>query len=166
MRHPTRRLLTTATLLSLTLLTGCGSAPLQEDSLRTSQELFTVAAESPDIYRYASSNMRQAQRYLRQAQELLADGGSQDELEHLTFLARKHVAIAEARLRRGLNEAKIERADQRREALVLASERREVAVTQERLAEMRAKLANSEQRAQALAQKLLELGVSEPGAHP
>jgi hypothetical protein len=151
------------TLLVATLLSGCGSTPLSEDSLHTSEELFAMANETPEIYRYASSNMRQAHRYLQSAAELADEGGSQDELEHLTFLARQHVAIAEARLRRGLTEAKINNADQRRETLVLASEQRQAAAAEEQLSEMRAKLVTSERRAQALAEKLREMGVSDEG---
>lgn len=163
--------LAVAGILGTALVTACGSAPLRDDSLGTSRELFAVASETPEIYRYASSDMRQANRYLQQAQEMLEEGGSQDELEHLTFLARKHVAVAEARMRRGLIDEKILRADQRRETLVLSSEKREAAAAveraaeaEDRVAEMGAKLATSERRAQALAEKLVELGVSEPAS--
>jgi hypothetical protein len=154
--------------VAVTLVCACATIPLETAALDDSRERYEAASDSPRIFDYAASSMHQAQHHLRRAEQLLEDAASQDELDHHSFLARQYVAIAEARLRRGLAQEDIERAEQRRQALVLEHQKREAAAAAQRadavedeLSDTRMQLRMSERRAKSLAERLVEMGVTD-----
>ena len=155
-------------ILTFMLLSACaGTSERESAALGQARDVYATAAEQSDIFEYADSSMRQAERHLQKAEELLKQTGNQTAVDHHAFLARQHVAIAEARLRRGSAQQDIERLEERRQALMLAARQREATLAARRaeavegeLADTRMQLRMAEQRAKALAERLLELGVT------
>jgi ribosome-binding protein aMBF1 (putative translation factor) len=154
--------------IAVTLACACATIPPESVALDDSRERYAAASDSPRIFDFAASSMRQAQHHLRRAEQLLEQAASQDELDHHSFLARQYVAIAEARLRRGLAQEDIEQAAQRRQALVLEYQQREAAAATQRaeavedeLSDARMQLRMSERRARSLAERLVEMGVTD-----
>ena len=154
--------------VALLLSCACTSTGERENiALNEARALFATAAENTDTLRYASSSMRDAEAHLRKAEELLREAGDQAAADHHAFMARQHLAIARARQRRGAAQQDIERYQERRQALMLAARQREATLAARReeamedeLAETRMQLRLAEQRAKAMADRLVELGVT------
>jgi hypothetical protein len=157
---------TLAANLVLLFAVACATAELDRDSVDQARQELSKASEMARIYDYGAGAMRQAERFQHLAESTIQDPDEADLADHYAFLARKHVAIAEARLRRGIAEEEIERAHQRLRALKVAAEQRAAAAehaeaVEEELSDTRMKLRMSERRARALAERLVELGVTD-----
>lgn len=149
------------------LLGACASAPLDAGSIDDARGRYAAVSDTPRIFEFAASSIRQAQQHLEQAEQLYDEDASQEEVDHQSFLARQHLAIAEARLRRALAQQDVEKAEARRRSLLLEAERREAVAAAERaeameseLTDTRMQLRMAEQRAKALADRLVEAGVT------
>lgn len=167
-RIPWRRPGAAGAVLLLMLLGGCASTGEPPPLLDEARSEYEAARDNPRIRDFAARNMDAAERHLRQAREAFEEGEEPDLVEHHAFLAQQHVAIAAARLRRGLTQEEIGRADQNRQALLLEVERRSAAQASQRaalaeaeLVATRAELEDTRQRAQELSEKIAELEVSE-----
>lgn len=154
-------------LVTSVLLGACASAPLEAGSIDDARERYAAVSDTPRIFDFAASSIRQAQQHLMQAEQLYDDDASQEEVDHQSFLARQHLAIAEARLRRALAQQDVEQAEDRRRSLLLEAERREAVAAAERaeameseLTDTRMQLRMAEQRAKALADRLVEAGLT------
>jgi hypothetical protein len=152
---------------AVVLLAACAATQPDTAALDDARALYSTASQTAGIFDYAASSMRQAQHHLRVAEQLLADHAPKDEIDHHSFLSRQHVAIAQARVRRGQAQEDIERGEQRRRTLIAAAERREATAAARRaeaaedeLTDTLMQLRMAERRAKALAERLLELGVT------
>ena len=158
------------------LTAGCAATGEDEiEALQTAQREYAEAQRTPRIDEFASRSMQQAEENLRRAESLAGDNGDLDEIEHYSFLAQRHVEIAEARLNRGLIQQEIETADQRRQELMLQAQRRraeqsrsQATDAEQRAEEAEARLALTEQEleqtqqaAEGLSAELEELKVQE-----
>lgn len=170
-----RAMLAGAVLAAAALLPGCATTGDEIEALQTAQRQYEQAQNTPRIDEFASRNMREAERNLRRAESLAEEGASRDEVAHYAFLAEHHVAIAEARLNRGLMQDEIRNADQRRQQLMLAAQQRQAernraqaTQAQQRADEAEAQLAlreeelqQTQQAARQLAEELDQLKVEQ-----
>lgn len=154
-------------IVTAVLLSACTASPLDPDAVKDAREHYQAAGETPQIFTFAASSMHQALEHLEQAEELLESDASQDEVDHHGFLARQHVAIAEARLRRALAQQDVDQAEERRRMLLLQARQQKAAAAAARveaieseLADTRMQLRMAEERAKALADRLVEAGVT------
>ncbi len=149
----------------LLMLAGCASTP-GSDVLQQAQAEYDAAISHARIYDFGNRNLQEAERHLRRAQELQAESESREIIEHHAFMARQYVAMAEAQLQRGLTREQIAQADQRRRAMLLQAQERQVTAASGRAAEAEAELEESEAelaaaetRAQTLSERVGELEV-------
>lgn len=156
-------------------LAGCASTPQEIPALQSAQAAYQQANSQPRIDDVARRAMQQAERNLQRAQSLVDEGADREEVEHYAFLAHRHVEIAQARLQRALNQDEIASADQRRQELLLAAEKREAARSQaqatvaqqraqqaeQRLESTREELEQTREAARTLAQELDDLKVKQ-----
>jgi len=163
-------------IVAAVLAGGCAATGEDEiEALQTAQREYAEAQRTPRIEEFASGSLRQAEENLRRAESLAEESGDLDEIEHYSFLAQRHVEIAEARLNRGLIQQEIESTDQRRQELMLHAQRRrteqsrgQASEAEQRAEEAEARLALTEQEleqtqqaAQGLAAELEELQVQQ-----
>lgn len=155
-------------LLGVALAGGCASTELDPASVSEARRQLEARAETARLYEFAGSSMRQAEQHLRRAEQILEQGGSQQSLDHHEFMARQQLAIAESRLRRGLTQEQIVSTEQDLLALVQQAERQEAEATARRveevegeLSETQMKLRMAEQRAKAMAKRLVEAGITD-----
>lgn len=168
-RGRSRRVSTAAlTLLGgLLLLSGCAGTPLQSRAVDDARARYLAASENPRIREAAAGSMDRAGQHLAEAERLLRESGRQADVDHHAFLSRQHVAIAEARLRRAGAQQDLQRAEERRRSLLAEARRLEAAAAarradtvEDQLAETRMQLRLAEERARALADRLVEAGVT------
>jgi outer membrane protein OmpA-like peptidoglycan-associated protein len=144
MKRPTPTLL--AATLSLAL-SGCAISPVAERQLAEARAAYRVAADDPNVQRYAQVELRSAANALEDAERMAHEGKESDLVAHNAYLAerRARTALGTAQAREA--EASIAAArEERRRALIEAREREAVAA---REAAQRAEIARREAEARA-----------------
>ncbi len=162
-----RRVLASLGLALAALTAGCATTQ-QIPELQQAESQYQQAQNKDRIQEFASHSMQQAQQSLQKAKSLSDNGGDRDAIKHYAFMTERYVEIADARLQRGLAREQIKTADQRRQSLLLAAEKRESArheskakQAEQKLAQTRQQLEQTQQAADQLAQQVKELKVKQ-----
>jgi outer membrane protein OmpA-like peptidoglycan-associated protein len=136
-RHRSCRVLASVALLvSAVVMAGCaGRSNEALDEARASVER---AQTDPDILAHARDELAEAERSLSRALNAARGGASQDELDHLAYLTKQRVAIADARADERAALAEIDELGREREQLTVDSRDREIRSLQSQLAELQA----------------------------
>ncbi|QDQ27553.1 OmpA family protein [Chitinimonas arctica] len=148
-----RLLLHPLSLCAVLALAACQSTPPRHVGLEDARTAYLLASKDPTIAQKAQLELEKARAALAQADERWAKDHDVKEVDHLAYLARQRVAIAnEAFLRREgearVKEAGVERestrADARAEEARQAKEQAAIATRQASLAEQRADQATAQ----------------------
>lgn len=105
-------------LLIATLVAGCSSLP-QSAFLEEARSNFVVAQGKPDVANYAAVELSAASEALQAANKAQERKEDQEVVDHLGYLARQKVAIAEEIARTKAAEAALSKATAERDALRL-----------------------------------------------
>lgn len=84
-----------STAACLALLAACSSMPAQNATLDQARARLNAAQAQPQIVATAPDELARAREALRRADQALINGDSVDRVNHLAYLARQQVAIAE-----------------------------------------------------------------------
>ncbi len=116
-------------------IAGCASTPDPSPALVEARETYQRAKNNPEVLRYASDQLDEAEQTLQRASAAddLADMNS------LAYVANAQAQTAEAIARQELAEAKIEELAKVRERVQLANREAELASARQELAELQAK---------------------------
>lgn len=101
------------------LMVGCASSPPENQMVTEAESAYSKIENDPNVARSGPSQLRSAKSELDRAQALLAEDASEDEIEHVAYLAKRHAEIAYEMGERARLQQEIDSAEQRREQLVL-----------------------------------------------
>ena len=102
-------------------LAACTTAPTTNSDLEQARSSYLVAQGNPQVVNYASGELSQAASALKKADEAQAKGGSAAEVDHLAYLTKQRVVIAQETARQKTSDAASSRASADRDIGVRAS---------------------------------------------
>jgi outer membrane protein OmpA-like peptidoglycan-associated protein len=108
-------------LVAVAALQACSTVPVENPALTVAQARYQTALDTPAVAALASSELRDAQLALDQAQTAWGKQEKTAEVNHLAYLAGKKVEIAEELARQRLAERSIQEAEARRTQTLLAA---------------------------------------------
>ena len=129
-RRPTTRTISLAVLASLALLQACSTTPTPNARLEEARSAYASAMANPQLHEGAVVEMKQAGEALARADAAWTRGDEMASVEHLAYLARQRVALAEQVGQRKLSEADVASAGAERDQLRLAARTREADAAQ------------------------------------
>ncbi len=106
------------TLIATAIISGCSSVPYNP-SLADAHNSFNSARYNPEITTQAQLEMKQASDTLTKADQALKEGEDKEAIDHLAYLAKQQVAIANVTAQRKTAEATVNKADANRSAIRL-----------------------------------------------
>lgn len=106
---------------AMTLLGGCSNPPIQNERLEIARSEFRAAQNNPQARNLAAAELKQAGDALEMADKAWANRDDIEEVDHLAYLARQRVAIAQEMGRQKVAERAIATADTDRDKLRLAA---------------------------------------------
>lgn len=96
-RNPIRMpVLSVLALAVVAALAACSSVPDRNVALDEARSLYTAAQTAPAVSMHAAEELKQAGAALQLAERRHADGEDRPEVDHLAYLARQRVAMAQA----------------------------------------------------------------------
>jgi len=87
------------TLIAVAIFSGCSSMP-QNSSLTEAHNRYNSARTNPEVTNLAALELKAADESLSKADYALSEGESDDTVDHLAYLAKQQVAIAEETAKR------------------------------------------------------------------
>ncbi|HSC82887.1 MAG TPA: OmpA family protein, partial [Pseudomonas sp.] len=138
--------LSSALLLSLSLLGGCASQQ-SDEALAQAEASFLSVKENPDVLRSAPKDVIRAGESLARASRLSNYWGSSDDVQHYAYLSQRYSEIAAQNSELILNHERVAKLELERERLQLALRE--------------AKLLSLQQQGPGLEEQLLNQAVSE-----
>lgn len=106
---------------AMTLLGGCSNPPVQNERLEIARSEFRAAQNNPQARNLAAAELKQAGDALEMADKAWTNRDDIEEVDHLAYLARQRVAIAQEMGRQKVAERAIATADTDRDKLRLAA---------------------------------------------
>lgn len=165
---PSRLALTAAAGAVLALLAACSSAPETNPALESARSRLNTAQATPQVATLAAPELNRAREALRAADQARSDGAPLATIDHLAYLTRQRVVIAEDTATSRAAQAVTAGAAAERDRMRLALRTQEADAAQRKLstAELTnqrttAELANAEQ---ASARKSAELAQADAAA--
>ncbi|WP_152205668.1 OmpA family protein [Marinobacter changyiensis] len=101
------------------LMVGCAGSPPENQMVTEAEFAYSKIENDPNVARSGPSELRSARNELDRAQALLAENASEEEIEHVAYLAKRHAEIAYEMGERARLQQEIDSAEERREQLVL-----------------------------------------------
>jgi outer membrane protein OmpA-like peptidoglycan-associated protein len=115
-------------LAAATLLTACNTTPPSNALLDDARQAYQMAQETPQTRDLAPVELGQAGQMLSLANEAFERRGSTAEIDHLAYLARQRVAIAQETSKQRAAEMAVDQADGARDKIRLMARTQQVAV--------------------------------------
>ena len=138
--------------ITLALLQACTAVPVENDQLIAAQAEFKTVQATPEVPAMASAELREAEVTLEQARAAWVRQAPRTEVNHLSYLASKQLAIAKTTASQRQAERAIDEAQgQRQQTLLLA--RTQEAQTAQRDAQTAQRDAQTAQRDALTAQR-------------
>ncbi|WP_310462304.1 OmpA family protein [Sphaerotilus sp.] len=133
-------------------ITGCSNPPLRNERLEVARIEYRAAQNNPQARTLAAAELQQAGDALVMADKAWANRDSSEEVDHLAYLTRQRVAIAQEMSRQKVAEHAIATADADRDKVRLAA-RTDEADAAQRSAQMAQRQAEAERQNAELAQR-------------
>jgi outer membrane protein OmpA-like peptidoglycan-associated protein len=108
-----------AATIAVAALQACSSLPPGNAALDDAARDFSLAQNDPVILALAPAELRQAELSLAQARDLWSRNGPTSQVDHLSYLAKRNVAIAAETARQKTAEAEVDNADKVRNRALL-----------------------------------------------
>jgi outer membrane protein OmpA-like peptidoglycan-associated protein len=113
-------------LIAAAILAGCGTVPPQNTTLAEAHTLYSRAQTNPEVVNLAPVELKKAGESLGKADAALSKGESDATVNHLAYLAKQQVAIAEETAKQKAAELEITNASAQRDQIRLAARTAEV----------------------------------------
>lgn len=122
--------------LAVTLiLAACANE--RPESLDATRTELSQARDNPQMEQYAADELNASARALERAERAWQDGQPDAEIDHLVYLSRRHIDIAEAAAEEERAEETIDELQEKRERLRLEARERDIELAEERAREAR-----------------------------
>lgn len=135
------------TLIAVAIVSGCSSMP-QNSSLTEAHSSYNSALTNPDVTNLAALELKAADDSLNKADYALSEGESDDTVDHLAYIAKQQVAIAQETAKRKTAEIAVNNAGAKRNQVRLDARtaeadaaKRQAAISQETVDRQAAELA-------------------------
>ena len=142
-------------LIAAAILAGCSTVPPQNTTLAEAHTLYSSAQTNPEVVNLAPVELKKAGDSLGRADAALSGGESDSTVNHLAYLAKQQVAIAEETAKRKAAELQITNASAQRDQIRLAARTAEVEAAR-RQTETAQQSADEARRQAATAQQTAE----------
>lgn len=120
----TKRIIMSGTAIGLSaLLTACASTPPTNPQVTEADNAYQAISNDPYVARAGSSQLREAERDLERAKQLLKKEASEDKIEQAAYLAHRHAQIATERGKQARLQEEVKSAESRREEMRLKAQR-------------------------------------------
>lgn len=126
--HPTY----TLAAIVLAALAGCSSMPPEKSSLELARIDYQAARDNPQTVRLAASELQDADVAMQRANQAFAQNEKADTVDHLAYLTRQRVAIAQEAARQKAAEQRVTDANTLRDRMQLEARTREADAAQQR----------------------------------
>jgi len=151
--HPTY----TLAAIVLAALAGCSSLPPEKSSLELARIDYQAARDNPQTARLAASELQDADAAMQRANQAYAQNESAATVDHLAYLARQRVAIAEEAARQKAAEQRVADANAVRDRMQLEARTREADAAQQRALAAQSQTREAELRNRQLEEQIKEL---------
>ena len=99
-------------------LAGCAGVPAQNKNIEEAKAAYQVAAANPEVTKYATVALKEAEEMLRAVDSRWQSGETED-IDQRTYLARQKIAIAVQRAKLNAAEDKVNKARMERDKTIL-----------------------------------------------
>jgi len=140
------------TLIAGAVLAGCSSLPASNPNLESARSDYRVAQANPKTVALAGGELKQASDSLDKANDAWSKGDKPAEVDHLAYIAKQRVAIAQEIAKKKESEVAVTTAEQSRDKVVIAARTNE-ADAAKLSAENAQRQAEAAQRQSAASQK-------------
>ena len=151
--HPTY----TLAAIVLAALAGCSSLPPEKSSLELARIDYQAARDNPQTARLAASELQDADAAMQRANQAYAQNESAATVDHLAYLARQRVAIAEEAAKQKAAEQRVTDANAVRDRMQLEARTREADAAQQRALAAQSQTREAELRNRQLEEQIKEL---------
>ncbi|OEY65887.1 OmpA family protein [Marinobacter sp. X15-166B] len=129
-----------ASLLAVAFLAiaGCASAPQDNAMVAEARRAVAAIENDPNVARSAATDLRSANKYLENAESLLAEDAETVKVEHAAYLARQHAMIAARKGEREALSKRINQAEETRRQIMLQNSNREAEALRRQMAALQA----------------------------
>lgn len=145
------RLALPMTLMAVAVLAGCSTLPAGDSPLAQARAEYNNAQANPQVAAHAAGELKQASDSLERANNASTKGEKGPVVDHLAYVARQHVAIAQETARQKAAESAVANASAERDRVRLDARTRE-AESAQRSAELAQRQAVAERQAATEAQ--------------
>jgi outer membrane protein OmpA-like peptidoglycan-associated protein len=142
-------------LLAVVALAGCSTMPASDSPLAQAHAAYTSAQADPQVTSLAAGELNQARESLERADRASNKGDSGATVDHLAYVAKQQVAIAQETARQKAAELAVTNASAERDRVRLEARTREADVAQ-RNAEISQRQAEASQRQSEASQRSAE----------
>jgi outer membrane protein OmpA-like peptidoglycan-associated protein len=109
------------TLIAGAVLAGCSSLPASNPNLESARSDYRVAQANPKTVALAGGELKQASDSLDKANDAWSKGDKPAEVDHLAYIAKQRVAIAQEIAKKKESEVAVTTAEQSRDKVVIAA---------------------------------------------
>ena len=141
----------------LASLAGCSSLPPEKSSLELARIDYQAARDNPQTARLAASELQDADAAMQRANQAYAQNESAATVDHLAYLARQRVAIAEEAARQKAAEQRVADANAVRDRMQLEARTREADAAQQRALAAQDQAREAELRNRQLEEQIKDL---------
>lgn len=141
----------------LAALAGCSSLPPEKSSLELARIDYQAARDNPQTVRLAASELQDADAAMQRANQAYAQNESAATVDHLAYLARQRVAIAEEAAKQKAAEQRVADANAVRDRMQLEARTREADAAQQRALAAQDQAREAELRNRQLEEQIKDL---------
>ena len=127
-----------ALVVAVLALSGCAHTIKTNAALDEAKIAYQAALANPTVARSAALELKQAEMALNEAEQLLQQKGKVVDIEHKSYLAKQHAAIAQEIGNQKMAETAVEQASAERNKVLLAARAAEATLAQQNAASEKA----------------------------
>ena len=131
-----------------TAIVACGGPPQRNPLLEEASESFRKAEQDSLIVTKAPVALKEAEEILENGRSLWKNGGDSELIEHYAYLAKQKVAIARETAKLNTAQDEVERAETRRQKVLIEARRVEAELAEQRAQEALAQIKKEKQEAE------------------
>jgi len=137
------------TLLAMATLASCGSLPTNNSLLEQARSDYAIAQNNPQTVKFAAGELKQASDALNKANDAWTGHEESAEVNHLAYLAKQRVAIAQETAKQKMAEMVAANADVARDKIRLAARTKEADTAQQSAAAAQIRSEESQRQSEA-----------------
>jgi outer membrane protein OmpA-like peptidoglycan-associated protein len=148
-------------IVTLAVLTGCNTVPQEKSPLELARNDYIVAQNNPQTVSLASNELKDAGDALQKANLAFARNDSSSTVDHLSYLTRQKVAIAQEAAIQKMAERRVANSNSVRDKIQLEARTREADIAQQNVQIARNQTLDAELRNSQLESQIKDLNAKQ-----